>query len=225
MTSPRSTACDERHDVGGDGGRAGQAERADADGAGRDFQRRVEAAAARVVGDARDARLALGVRLDLDGARIAFEGDGDVLRRRRDCSAPTERARRRPRHRRRGISRLARVTTTSFRPSVSRPTSACGRTASITRLGRHRAGAAEVGRAEDRHVGDDAGIVDQVADAHDFAGDDGVGLERRRAAGRLARRRRSARPGDSSDGADRCGSWRSLSASGWRSPTASGRRR
>ena len=40
------------------------------------------------------------------------------------------------------------------------------------RFGRHRAGGAEIGRAEDRHVGDDAGMLDQIADAHEIAGDD-----------------------------------------------------
>ena len=45
-------------------------------------------------------------------------------------------------------------------------------------LGRHGAGGAEIGRAEDRHVGDDAGIVDQIADAHEIAGDGRFGLER-----------------------------------------------
>ena len=43
-------------------------------------------------------------------------------------------------------------------------------------VGRHRAGGAEIGRAENRHFGDDAGMIDQIADAHDIAGDGGFGL-------------------------------------------------
>ena len=62
----------------------------------------------------------------------------------------------------------------------------CGRTASIDAARRYAAGLAEVGRAEDRHVGDRAGVVDQVADAHDLARDDRLGLQRRAAGGRSA---------------------------------------
>ena len=34
---------------------------------------------------------------------------------------------------------------------------------------RHAAGLAEVGRAEDRHVGRGAGVLDEIANAHDLA--------------------------------------------------------
>ena len=39
------------------------------------------------------------------------------------------------------------------------------------------AGIAEIRRAEDRHVGDDAAIFDQIADAHDVAVNNRFGLE------------------------------------------------
>ncbi len=45
----------------------------------------------------------------------------------------------------------------------------CGRTASTHAARRHAAGLAEVGRAEDRDVGDRAGVLDQIADAHELA--------------------------------------------------------
>ena len=46
-------------------------------------------------------------------------------------------------------------------------------------LGRHRAAGAEIGRAEDRHLGDGPGILDEIADPHDVAGHGDVGAERR----------------------------------------------
>jgi hypothetical protein len=49
-------------------------------------------------------------------------------------------------------------------------------------VGRHGAAGAEVGRAEDRYLGHRAGIIDQVADAHDVAGDGNAGAQRRRSA-------------------------------------------
>ena len=78
-----------------------------------------------------------------------------------------------------GIVRLARVTITSFKPAVSSPISAWARTASITASAGTapvvpRSGARKIG-----DVGDDAGIFDQVADAHDIAGDGGLGFEHR----------------------------------------------
>ena len=54
-------------------------------------------------------------------------------------------------------------------------------------LDRHAAGLAEIGRAEDRHVGGGAGVLHQIADAHDLADDRHRGLERR--AGPLRQRR------------------------------------
>jgi hypothetical protein len=46
-------------------------------------------------------------------------------------------------------------------------------------VGGDDAGGAEIGRAEDRDIGDDPGIVDQIADAHDAAGDQGFRFEHR----------------------------------------------
>ena len=54
---------------------------------------------------------------------------------------------------------------------------------------RHAAGLAEIGGAEDRHLGDRAGVLDEIADAHELAGDDDLALERG-AGGRLLRLRR-----------------------------------
>ena len=76
-----------------------------------------------------------------------------------------------------GTVRVARVTTTLLRPAVSIPISAWSRTALRTASHGYGAGIAEVGRAEDRHVGDDAGIFDQIADAHDVAVDNRFGLQ------------------------------------------------
>ena len=39
------------------------------------------------------------------------------------------------------------------------------------------AGIAEVRRTEDRHIGNDAGIFDQIADAHDVAVNNRFGLQ------------------------------------------------
>ena len=61
--------------------------------------------------------------------------------------------------------------------------------ASITRATGTVPVVAEVGRAEDRHVGGRAGILDQIADAHDLAGDGDQLLEPRA----LRSARRSAR--------------------------------
>ncbi len=65
-------------------------------------------------------------------------------------------------------ARDSRVTTTSLSPPVSSPVDVVG----PQRLGdardRHGAGLAEIRRAEHRHVGGGAGVLDEVADAHDF---------------------------------------------------------
>ena len=95
-------------------------------------------------------------------------------------------------------------------------------------FGRHRAAGAEIGRAEDRHVGDRAGIVDQVADAHDVARDGDACLatpasaprQDRRAAPperKIESRKRGCRRGSSA--------WTFLSASVARSSAASRRQR
>ena len=92
-------------------------------------------------------------------------------------------------------------------------------------LGRHRSGGAEIGRAEDRHLGDDAGMLDQIADAHDVAGDGGFGFEPRpfligRGGGGGAEREQGGGGDDECADHGFC-----LSASGWRLLAASGRRR
>ena len=46
--------------------------------------------------------------------------------------------------------------------------------------GRYATGLAEIGRPEDRHVGDRTGVLDEIADTHDFAGHDCFVLERGR---------------------------------------------
>ena len=69
------------------------------------------------------------------------------------------------------------------------PMSWCGRMASTNAIGRDRARGAEIGRAEDRYVGDGPGVFDQVADAHDVAADGDARHERRQ------RRRRRLRRG------------------------------
>ena len=82
-----------------------------------------------------------------------------------------------------------------------------------------RSGARNIG-----DVGRGAGVLDQVADAHDFGGDGDQLLEPRRCGLRSAAASRpSASRSASSDGDADHGCC--LSASGWRSPTASGRRR
>ena len=47
-------------------------------------------------------------------------------------------------------------------------------------LGGHRAAGAEIGCTEDRHIGDRAGMLDEIADAHDIADHGDVGAQRRR---------------------------------------------
>ena len=88
-----------------------------------------------------------------------------------------------------GIVRLARVTTTSRKPRGVDPDERMAADRLEHGIGGYRAGIAEIGRAEDRHIGNDAGILDEIADAHDVAADDRFGLERRSAELELARRR------------------------------------
>ena len=69
-------------------------------------------------------------------------------------------------------------------------------------IGRDRARGAEIGRAENRHVGHRPGIFDEVADAHDVAGDGDAGLERGR--GRRRRRLRGRRAAHNEQQGERC---------------------
>ena len=55
-------------------------------------------------------------------------------------------------------------------------------------LDRDAAGLAEIGRAEDRDIGGGAGVLDEIADAHDLADHRDRRLERR-AGGALRQRR------------------------------------
>ena len=67
------------------------------------------------------------------------------------------------------MARLARVTITSVEPAGVDVDELVRTDRLDDAVGRHRAAGAEIGRAEDRHLGHCAGIVDQVADAHDVA--------------------------------------------------------
>ncbi len=76
-----------------------------------------------------------------------------------------------------GTVRLARVTTTSLRPRGVDPDKRVVAHRIENGVHGYGAGLAEVRRAEDRHIGDDAGILDQIADAHDVAVNDRFGLQ------------------------------------------------
>ena len=107
--------------------------------------------------------------LDLDRAHLAVEVDRDFLGV-AELVCARQRARDALRCPSAAIVRLARVTTTSLKPAgvdADQP------------VGAHRFDdtastgtvpvCAEIGRAEHRRVGGDAGVLDQIADAHDVA--------------------------------------------------------
>ena len=92
------------------------------------------------------------------------------------------------------MARLARVTTTSDRPPVSSPVDVV-RPQRLDRRARPaplpvwpRSGARNTG-----DVGGGAGVVDQIADAHEFGGDRDQFLEPRRRGRRVLRGRLAAR--------------------------------
>ena len=126
-------------------------------------------------------QVAARVGLDLQITDVAIEIDGDIAR-----FAHAETAGQRLRHARRNLLRgdgAARARDDDFGQAAGVDVDELMRPDRLDdAVGRHRAAGAEVGRAEDRHVGHRAGIVDQVADMHDVAGDGDVGAQRRRSA-------------------------------------------
>ena len=76
-----------------------------------------------------------------------------------------------------GTVRVARVTTTLLRPRGVNPDKRVIADSIENGIYRYGAGIAEVRRAKDRHSGNDAGIFDQIADAHDVAMDNRFGLQ------------------------------------------------
>ncbi len=75
--------------------------------------------------------------------------------------------------------RLARVTITSCTSPGSSPTSAWARTAASTASAETTPVAPRSGERKIGTFGDDAGVLDQIADAHDVAGDGGLRLQAR----------------------------------------------
>ena len=153
-----------------------------------DLEHRIEAAAARVVTQLRDARRSVTAGSTLDRAQRAIEARCEMSRASPSPYSLASAAASSASISCAGIARLARVTETSVIEPASRPTSACARKASSTCATRHGAGLAERRRAEHRHVGDDAGVLDQVADPHQAAGDDRFGAQHRPRRLRLAQR-------------------------------------
>ena len=158
----------------------------------RQVERHVEARRARVVGEAEHLQLAGRVRLDLQVANVAIEIDGDVAR-----FAQAEMAGQRPRYARRNLLRgdgAAGARDDDFGQAAGVDVDELVRANGLDdAVGRHRAAGAEIGRTEDRHLGHHAGIVDQVADAHDVAGDGDARAQRRQSAlcgGGIGERRR-----------------------------------
>ena len=157
---------------------AGEPHAAAAGGAGRDVERSVEAAAARVIGGAVDAQVAARIRLHVDGAQLAIENKTDIVRiaegelpGQRLCDAVFDFLR---------PDRAAGAGHHDFAEAAGIETEqrVCPHRLDH-RVGRDRPGRAEIGRAENRHLGDDAGVIDQIADAHHVPGDDRFGSQHR----------------------------------------------
>src|SRR5690606_26170260 len=130
-------------------------------GAGWDVQQCIEAAVARIVSEAGNTDAALRGRIDLDGVRIPIEGDDDVAGR-----TGIEAARHRLGQaaldlRDRDFAAGARDGDFAGAAGVE-----ADQSVRPNRFDhgsdRHSTGGAEVGRAEDGDVGDEAGVLDEV---------------------------------------------------------------
>jgi hypothetical protein len=163
----------ERRD--GDGGNraTGKPQRAAHRRAGRQIEERVEPTAARIVEYARDTRVAEGGGIDVHRVEHAVEGDGQIfggaeliLRRQRFGDRLLDLlCWNRPRRARDGHFGQARGVEAHERVFLH---------GGGDRVGRYVPRRAEVGRAEDRHFGDDTGVVDEIADLHHVGIDGGV---------------------------------------------------
>ncbi len=138
----------------------------------------IEAAAARIECNTHRTQFHLRGGLDVECAQLVVEGGGKILRvdwtilsgqRPHDARLDVLRRDQATLARHRDLCEPARIETDNMvQPyGFDHP------------VRRHTAGLAEIGRAEDRHVGDRAGIVDEIANAHDLAGDGGLRLEGR----------------------------------------------
>ena len=169
---------------------AGEAQRLADDGAAGHLERDLESAGHRVERRAGQHQVARHRRLDRRGPRRDVERDGEVLRLAQPVAA------------REGVGDahldVGEVDRTSRAGDLDR-----GQPGGVDQidvipldrvehpLDRDRSGGADVGRAEDRGVGGCAGVLDQVADAHDVARHRDGALERRQ----RGRRRRDLRGG------------------------------
>jgi hypothetical protein len=152
------------------------------------LDRGVETARARIKVQPRQRRLGGGVRLDVERAHLVVEGDPQVLGV-GDAVLAGERAQN-PRFdllRRDGPARAGHRDLFDAAGVESDDLVRAHRLGDPAR--RHAAGLAEIGGAKDRDLGDRARVLDEIADAHEFAGDDDLALERG-ACGRLLRLRR-----------------------------------
>jgi hypothetical protein len=138
----------------------------------------LETRRAPVIAQRPDLQFARDVRLDIERAHLAIEFHGDVARRAEPVLA---------------FQRLGDAGGDFLRGDGA----ACARhhhfgdpagvdTDELVRLDRfdhalggHCAAGAEIGRAKDRHIGDRAGMLDEIADAHDVADHGDIGAQRR----------------------------------------------
>ena len=144
----------------------------------RQVEGRVEARGARVIGKREHLQLAAGARLDIERVYAAVESDEDVAR-----LAETILSFQRLRDARRNLLRgdgAARPGDDHFGKPAGVDADELMRLGRLDdAVGRDHTPGAEVGRAEDRHVGSRPGILDQIADAHDVPGHGDVGAQRR----------------------------------------------
>ncbi len=142
------------------------------------IERHVEARRARIIGQRQYPQLAGGIGLDLQRAHVAVEIDQDVA-----CIAEAVLPGQRlsdPGGDFTCRDGAAGAGHDDFGEAVGVDADELVRPDGVENaIGCHRAGGAEIGGAENRHVGDWPGIFDQIADGDDIAGDGDVGLERR----------------------------------------------
>ena len=157
----------------------------------RHIERHVEARRARVIGQREHLQFAGHIGLDLQRAHVAVEIDQDIARiaeavlagqRLSDAGGDFPRGDGAAGARHDDFGKPAGVDADELvRPDRVE-----------NAVGRDRARRAEIGRAEDRHVGDRPGIFDEIADGDDVAGDGDARLERRQRRGRRGLRGRRA---------------------------------
>jgi hypothetical protein len=144
----------------------------------RQIERHVETRRARIVGERQHFQLAGHARLDLQRAHLVIEFDQNAAR-----LAEAVLTCQRLGDARGNLlpdNRAARARDDHFGKPAGIDADELVRPDRLDDpLRRHRAPGAEIGRAEDRHVGDRPGIIDEVADAHDVGGHGDAGAQRR----------------------------------------------